>query len=530
MLGNVLFTLHRYQEAIDFANTTLRNYPPSNDYQRLLINGVLGRAYLKTGQPDKAEPYYMAMDKSAQSITDLSRFSTIVDSYLGAHYNNMIYFYYTTGRYNKALEYVARFNGMNKHPMMINHRIYNMWLQTQLDSARGDYFSAYRHLMEYRNMNDSVNNNKNKQAMADLMIKYETEKKDQDLLLQRQRITLLQKQQEIKEGLLAKAGLQLQLARQIREKEAYDAERREKELKYAAERKDNRINLLNKQSQIQAAKLENEKLLRNTSLLGLLLTCIIIGLLYYSYRVKKQNNLQLTLQKNEIDLQNQRLSRLVAEKEWLLKELHHRVKNNLQIVISLLNIQSYYLEDKAAIRAIRDTQQRVHSMSLIHKKLYLSEQVNMIYMPDYLAELVNDLKESFGVSHKIRFDVQVEELLMDATQAVPLGLIINEAVTNCVKYAFPDNQPGTVLVQMRKTGGDTLRVTIADNGVGLPADVSAGFENSLGMNIIQGLSGDLDGRCKIETASGTSITVEFPHSSDTKKSGLRPDFQQTNNI
>ncbi|WP_291907261.1 sensor histidine kinase [Chitinophaga sp. CB10] len=249
-----------------------------------------------------------------------------------------------------------------------------------------------------------------------------------------------------------------------------------------------------------------------------------------SYRVKKQNNLQLTLQKNEIDLQNQRLSRLVAEKEWLLKELHHRVKNNLQIVISLLNIQSYYLEDKAAIRAIRDTQQRVHSMSLIHKKLYLSEQVNMIYMPDYLAELVNDLKESFGVSHKIRFDVQVEELLMDATQAVPLGLIINEAVTNCVKYAFPDNQPGTVLVQMRKTGGDTLRVTIADNGVGLPADVSAGFENSLGMNIIQGLSGDLDGRCKIETASGTSITVEFPHSGDTKKSGLRPDFQQTNNI
>ncbi|MBV7532888.1 histidine kinase dimerization/phosphoacceptor domain -containing protein [Chitinophaga sp. sic0106] len=529
-----LTALNKYDEAVATATKAIRDNPPTNDYQRRLIYGVIGKAYLEMGRPEKATPYYLEMDRDAQDFESASRFSSIVNSMRASHYNQMAYFYYTVGKYDKALVFVSKFNQMPQHQLLIANRVYNTGLQIKIDSARGDYESAFRHLTAYHNMSDSINNNKNNQAMADLMIKYETEKKDKALLQQQQNIVLLQKQQQIKEGQLAQAGLQLQLEQQMRETEqqinTYHNEKREKEFKYAAERQDNRISFLNQQSQIQAATLANEKLLRNASLLGLLLTSIILGLLYNSYRVNKKKNRQLTLQKSEIDLKNQRLSRLVAEKEWLLKELHHRVKNNLQIVISLLNIQSYYLEDKAAMLAIRDTQQRVHSMALIHKKLYLSDQVDLIYMPDYINELVNDLKESFGVGQKIRFETQVDDIVMDTTQVVPLGLIINEAVTNCVKYAFPGNQSGTVQIQMLKTGTDTLRVTIADNGVGLPATMSTSYENSLGMSIIQGLSGDLDGTCHIETAAGTIISIDFPENKDNKKSGLhRPDLQ-TNNI
>jgi two-component sensor histidine kinase len=364
-------------------------------------------------------------------------------------------------------------------------------------------------------MNDSVNNSNNDRTVANLIFKYDSEKKDRDLVLRQQSIDLLTKEKQIQEGRLLQAGLQIRLEKQERQRQqeinALTAERRERDFKYAAERKDSRISLLNKQSQIQAARLEKAGILRNVTIFGLVLTLVIIGLMYNSYRLKQKNNRQLTLQKNEIDLKNQSLRKLVVEKEWLLKELHHRVKNNLQIVMSLLNIQGYYLDDPSALSAIRDTQHRIHSISLIHKKLYLSENVGSISMPGYISDLVNDLKQSFATGQEVQFRVQVDEVSLDASQAVPLGLILNEAVTNCIKYAFPQHRAGVITVSLEQHGADELVATIADNGVGLPEDFDNGQHGSLGMSMIRGLSGDLDGRCIIERANGTSVSVVFPY-------------------
>ncbi len=145
--------------------------------------------------------------------------------------------------------------------------------------------------------------------------------------------------------------------------------------------------------------------MRNVSFAGAGLLLVIIGLLINGYRLKQRHNQSLQEKQHEIGHKNQSLEKLLNEKEWLLKEIHHRVKNNLQIVMSLLNTQGAYLQNDAALIAIRDSQHRVQAISLIHKKLYQSDNVGLIFMPHYIHELVDYLMECFDTERKVRFDV-----------------------------------------------------------------------------------------------------------------------------
>ncbi|HJY13883.1 MAG TPA: sensor histidine kinase, partial [Flavobacterium sp.] len=149
-----------------------------------------------------------------------------------------------------------------------------------------------------------------------------------------------------------------------------------------------------------------------------------------------------------------------------MKEIHHRVKNNLQTVISLLNSQSAYLDNDMALSAIKNSQHRIHSMSLIHQKLYNAENISTINMPNYIKELVEYLKESFNTGQRIRFEINVAPLELDVAQAVPLGLILNEAITNSIKYAFPDDRNGMVYIKLESTADKRYLLAISDNGIG----------------------------------------------------------------
>jgi two-component sensor histidine kinase len=209
---------------------------------------------------------------------------------------------------------------------------------------------------------------------------------------------------------------------------------------------------------------------------------------------------------------------LVNEKEWLLKEIHHRVKNNLQVVMSLLNSQSAYIDNDAALTAIHDSQHRVHAMSLIHQKLYNSENVSSIDMSFYTRELVSYLRDSFDTGHRIRFELNIEPLKMDVSQAVPLGLILNEAITNSIKYAFPHEKSGVISVSLSDSSANHYLLSISDNGVGLPADFRK--TGSLGMSLMKGLSEDLDGNFSIESNNGTLIKISFVHHPILKQSDL----------
>ena len=201
--------------------------------------------------------------------------------------------------------------------------------------------------------------------------------------------------------------------------------------------------------------------------------------------------------------------KLLVEKEWLLKEIHHRVKNNLQVVMSLLNAQVNYTDNAVAVSAIRDSQNRMHSISLIHEKIFQSETVASIDIRSYIIDLMKFLCDSFHFNQRINFEFIIPLVQFDIVQAMPLGLIINEAMTNIIKYAFPNNENGKVTVELRPLGSDYYNFIISDNGIGLPDEFDFEQSNTLGMVLMQGLSQQIDGEISIRSENGVQVSVKF---------------------
>lgn len=276
----------------------------------------------------------------------------------------------------------------------------------------------------------------------------------------------------------------------------------ELQVQYGIAEKEKDIKLLRKDSLIQHNKVKQANNSRNLTLAGILLLVLFIGLLYNSYRLKQKNNIAIS-RKNLV------LNQLVNEKEWLLKEIHHRVKNNLQIVMGLLKKQASYIDNKEALAAIRNSQQRMHSIALIHQKLYQSENLILISLPDYIEEMIAYLKDSFDTGNRIYFEKEIASVDVGVAQAVPLGLILNEAITNAIKYAYPLDTAGFIRVSVVRTEGEKYLLTISDQGVGLPSDFNIEKIDSLGMNLMKGLSKQLAGTFGLQCSGGVTITVVF---------------------
>jgi two-component sensor histidine kinase len=235
---------------------------------------------------------------------------------------------------------------------------------------------------------------------------------------------------------------------------------------------------------------------------------------------------KMKTQQKVIHQKNTSLHHMVEEKEWLLKEIHHRVKNNLHTINSLLESQALYL-DGEALTAIKDSQHRVFAMSLIHQKLYQPENnLTGINMPVYLHELVSYLAESFETGNRIQFKLDLEPLELDISLAVPIGLILNEAITNAVKYAFPANREGTITISIKSASTKHYTFKVADNGVGLPENFDADKVNALGIKLMKGLSGDIAASFNMESENGTTISIAFliDQSINSLKNGVNHSF------
>jgi two-component system, sensor histidine kinase PdtaS len=269
-------------------------------------------------------------------------------------------------------------------------------------------------------------------------------------------------------------------------------------VKYAGEKKDQHIKLLTEQGILQQAELKHNKFTSNAMIAGSLLMLVIILLLFSQFRLKQRTN-------KEMNKSNLVLKQLVTEKEWLIKEVHHRVKNNLQTIISLLESQAAYLENDA-LKAIETSQNRIYTMSLIHQKLYQSEGVQTINMASYIPELIKYLRDSFMGSAKIDFHVKVDQINLDSSIAIPLALIINEALTNSIKYAFPDNKHGEILINLREHG-ELLMLELVDNGIGIDMDSINTNPASLGLQLINGLTKEIHGDINIRNNNGVKITL-----------------------
>jgi two-component sensor histidine kinase len=365
-------------------------------------------------------------------------------------YCEMGQYYMNKGQYRQAesslLKALNAAHGINS--LSDTKDIHKMLYESNL--AMGNYKSAQQYLMKHMVLKDSIFNEKKSRQIEELQVRYETAKKKKD------------------------------------------------------------IELLSSQNQ-QAHKI------KNITLGGAVLLLIIIGLLYSRYLTKQRSNRKLEAHQKELDQKNifleslnAELHHLLKEKEWLIDEVHHRVKNNLQMVTSLLHTQSAYLKDPDAVMAVKDSLRRVQAMSLIHQKLYEDQNTTTIAMPEYVRELVGYLRESFETGNRLVFEQKIDALLLDVSQAVPLGLIMNEAIANSIKFAFKEQQQGIIIISLQAKGQNYIMLDISDNGIGLPPTLDLRPHESLGLDLMQGLAKQLKGTFSIETNQGVHISVIFP--------------------
>jgi len=201
------------------------------------------------------------------------------------------------------------------------------------------------------------------------------------------------------------------------------------------------------------------------------------------------------------------------EKEVLLKEIHHRVKNNMQVIISLLNLQSKHVKDKHDLEIFKDSQNRVKSMALIHDKLYQSKDLASIDFAEYIENLARHLFNMYRVSSSaIKLVADIKDVPLDINTAIPCGLIINELISNSLKYAFPDGQEGEILIKFYASKDDTFSLIVRDNGIGLSEDLDFRDTESLRLQLVTALVEQLEGTIELDRSEGTAFEIVFKKS------------------
>jgi len=452
---NTYLRLGKQQELIAFLQKAKLLYDNAGLHEKAVYYSTYTQAYLLTGNYKKAAPFVKELLRQVSNTADIPLLRSL--------HRAVIPYYLAAGQYDEMYKYLPANESICKKYNIITSLADNYLWWFKADSALGNYTDAIAHFKLYKEAGDSSLRLTASQQINQLLVEYESFKKDQ-----------------------------------------------------AIASKENNIQLLTNQARLQQEQLSRNKVVKNLTFGMIVLLLIIVGLLLNGYRLKQRSNKKLQLQQHEINDKNTTLQhvvhqkeRLLVEKEWLLKEVHHRVKNNMQIVMSLLNTQSVYLENDA-LAAIKGSQHRMQAMSLIHQKLYQGENVASINMPSYIQELTGYLKNSFDTSRYIYFKLDIAKIELDVSQAVPVGLILNEAITNVIKYAFPGERKGTIDIVMKRVRGNRVLLAISDDGIGLPSDYEPGKKQSFGMNLIHGLVSQLEGTISVISGEGLCIQIEFP--------------------
>jgi two-component sensor histidine kinase len=231
---------------------------------------------------------------------------------------------------------------------------------------------------------------------------------------------------------------------------------------------------------------------------------IILAFTLVILRLRNKKNEKLADSLVQINQQNK-------EKDLLLKEIHHRVKNNLQVITSLLSLQSYNIADPATKELFNQSQHRINSMAMIHEMLYQSNDFSKINYKNYLEQLLTKLVDSFkGHNHQIQLELDVPKVFLNIDTAIPLGLLINEIITNALKYGLPDDKPGILSVKMKSLDSPNFLLEIGDNGIGYSGDFKSQKHSSLGLRLIQQLTIQLNGTIEKDThKTGTHYVLQF---------------------
>ncbi|MGB3466217.1 MAG: sensor histidine kinase [Cyclobacteriaceae bacterium] len=278
----------------------------------------------------------------------------------------------------------------------------------------------------------------------------------------------------------------------------------------------NSLRLTELKVDLDVAEIENQNLLKDRELedqgnlltIGTIILVFFIAfiiILYIANRKISNQNEKLKLAYEEISLKNTKI-------ETLMKELHHRVKNNLQIISSLLGLQSMKLKDESAKKAVSEGKERIRAMSLIHQRLYQNELVTSLNIRDYISDLIEDISKSYRPNGSVKLDIQVPSIEMDADTAMPIGLIINELVTNSFKYAFSEeNRHPQLSLSLYKSDENIYKLTVKDNGRGIPHHVQEGQQSTFGMKLVTLLvNKQLKGKIHTQNDGGLMYSIQFP--------------------
>ncbi len=204
------------------------------------------------------------------------------------------------------------------------------------------------------------------------------------------------------------------------------------------------------------------------------------------------------------------LKNSLKEKEVLLQEIHHRVKNNMQIISSILNLQSEYVKDKESLEMFNESRNRIFSMASVHEKLYQSKDMAKIDFNDYIRSITKHLFSTYVVDpNAVKLHVNCSDVFLDINKAVPCGLIINELISNALKHAFPKGSKGEIAVGFHPDGDNRLTLVVSDNGTGLPEDFDITIVKTLGLHLVRALVTQLKGTMEVERNDGTAFKVTF---------------------
>lgn len=267
----------------------------------------------------------------------------------------------------------------------------------------------------------------------------------------------------------------------------------ELEVEFETQKKDKEILELKYEDDLNQARIIQQRLIIGGSMIGLCL----LGFLFFRVRSKNQ----------KIEEQNNIISTALSEKDMLLREVHHRVKNNLQVISSLLGIQSRTIKDEKAKEAIRDGRSRVHSMSLIHQNLYQKDNLSGIEMSDYLPKLSKSLFDTYNIKgDQIALATDIKEMKLDVETVIPIGLIVNELITNSLKYAFPEGRVGEISILLSE-GDGVLNLVVSDNGIGLPNEQVENKQDGFGHKLIKAFRNKLDADIIVENRDGAFVEL-----------------------
>jgi two-component system, sensor histidine kinase PdtaS len=452
------------QDALAFLMENAKQGRYDDVNSRRLIAESIGNCYFEMKQYNKAESFYLESLQYGKKSSYMSKLISYVP---------LSKLYVVTKQYGKAKPYLYELISDSNNstvPIFVQRDVHFMLFK--VDSSAAHFEASIRHLQQYKILNDSIFNEKRNGQLEELNLQYETDKKNKDIKL-----------------------------------------------------KEQNIELLTRQAQLQEADLKSTRFSRNVFIGGIIVLFVMLGMMYNRYRFKQKTNRLLQLQQEDIkgnNLQLQHLNdeqqKLLTEKEWLVKEIHHRIKNNLQMIISLLNAQSEFLDHPSALNAVKESRERMQAIALIHQKLYQPDQGTVINMDCYIRELVDYLYSSFADAERIHFNLEVEPIQLDVSQSVPVGLILNEAITNVFKYAFQKDEKGNVNIELHHINETDILLKIADNGQGFSKAFDIAESNSLGIQLIKLFAEQLEGNLQFNSSKGVEISLIFRQQYSANKS------------